>query len=96
MLMQLGTGTGTVVEANSIYPAILTVKVSPYRYVFHLLFVVNEHCCGSGRFLTGSDFRKRPDPDPDPNISLANFFLNFFFDENTVFSKKYLHGPKSI
>jgi hypothetical protein len=29
-------------------------------------------CCGCGRFLTGSDFRKRPDPDPDLNKFSAN------------------------
>jgi hypothetical protein len=50
-------------------------------------------CCGSGRFLTGSDFRKRPDPDPDLNKFSNNFLLQIFLAE--ICSKKCIHEPKS-
>jgi hypothetical protein len=62
----------------------------------NIKYLCLRQCCGSGRFLTGSDFRKRsdPDPDPDPNKFSANFFLTFFLMKKCY--KKYLHGPKSL
>jgi hypothetical protein len=54
-----------------------------YRFTNFLFAVTNiPHCCGSGRFLTGSDFRKRPYRDPDPNKFSANFSLIFFYFMN--------------
>jgi hypothetical protein len=53
-----------------------------------------RQCCGSGRFLTGSEsgshFRKRPDqdlvldPDPDLNKFSGKFRLENFFGGNML------------
>jgi hypothetical protein len=48
-------------------------------------------CCGSERFLTGSDFRKRPDlvPDLDQNLSRQIFLWKFYFAEICSKPKSY-------
>jgi hypothetical protein len=54
-----------------------------------------RQCCRFRRFLTGSDFRKRPDPhqDPDLNKFSGNFFSETFLMK--ICCKKYLHKPTS-
>jgi hypothetical protein len=64
-----------------------------FNFYIRQLFGPNKSmCCGSGRFLTGSDFRKRPDPDPDLNKISANFLLEIFLAE--ICFKKYIINQK--
>jgi hypothetical protein len=66
----------------------------PFNAELHFFFSLKQ-CCGWGRFMTGSVFRKRSDPVPDPDIYKfsVNFYRNFFLYMK-ICSKKYFMNQK--